>query len=214
MPLAMRLSSRWTLGLAALGLAVPAAAQNGAMWVDPYGRMLSMQFAGGNGAPPVPHDRSATEMARLFKSICLGDGGFDAAATAAGLTGDPITFPAGKKAPPLVLNLWKGEGLVVSQTGGFFAAPNAQCNSVFYVTALPLQQEVMDALTAAIGAPPSNLAAAADKSGKPKKYYSPEWKLDGPDGGRIVTAFVQKGDQSMPGARVHISVRAAKKAAK
>jgi len=190
------------------------AAQSGAMWVDSSGRMLSMQFAGGNGAPPAPLDRPAAEMARLFKAICLGDGNFGAAATTAGLTADPLTVPAGKKAPPLVLNMWRGEGLVVSQTGGFFAAPNAQCNAVFYVATLPAQQDVTDALGAALGSPPSNLAVATDKSGKPKKYYSPEWTLDGPDGGRIVTAFVQKGDQYMPGNRVHIAVRAARKAGK
>jgi hypothetical protein len=213
--LVSRLCFLGAVALAAFAAAMPAAAQSGAMWTDPLGRMLTFQFAGGSVASPAPADRPAAEMARLFKSICL-DGNdaaaIGSAAIAAGLAANPQTVPAGKK-PPITLNLWTGSGLVVSQTDGFFAAPNAQCNTAFYVLNMPSREEVTDALAAAIGSPPSNLSAATDKSGKPRKYYAPEWRLDGADGGRIVTAFVQKGDKYMPGDRVQISIRSAKKAA-
>jgi hypothetical protein len=204
--------------MTAFCLGAPALAQNGAMWVDEYGRMMSMNFAGGSGAPPAPVNMSAAEMAARFKSLCLDTGGLAAATAAAagqaGLTADPVSIPAGKKAPPVSLRLWSGPGTVVSLTDGFFATKVAQCNVTYYVATLPERQAVSDALAAAIGSGPSNLAEATDKKGKPKKWYTPEWRLGAAGSERIVTAFVARGSQYMPGDRVQISVRAAKKAGK
>jgi hypothetical protein len=205
--------------LMAIGLAAgPAAAQNGAMWVDPFGRMMSMQFAGGGGMPPRPMDRTAAQMAALFETLCLETGGDPAqiapAATSAGLDAAPFTVPAGKKAAPISMNVWTGPGLALSQTGGFFAAPNAQCNATFYVANLPAGPELTAALTEAIGLAPSNSAKATDKNGKPRKNFSPEWTVTGPAGAQIVTAMIGRDSQYMPGSRVQISVRAAKKAGK
>jgi hypothetical protein len=201
--------------LAMLLPASPTFAQSGAMWVDPLGRMMSMEFAGGNRAAPSPADRSAAEMARLFKSLCLDnwrDGpGLAAAAAAARLGAVHHTIPAGKKAAPVTLGVWTGDGLTLSQTSGFFATPAVQCNATFYVRSLPERQAVTDALAAAIGAQPSNLASATDKKGRPKKHYHPEWTLDPAGEPRVVTAFVAKGYSGMPGDRVQISVRAARK---
>jgi hypothetical protein len=201
--------------LAMLLPASPAFAQSGAMWVDPIGRMMSIQFAGGNSAAPGPSDRGAAEMARLFKTFCLDNwrdaDALTAAAAAGGLSAVPHTIPAGKKAATITLGVWVGEGLTLSATSGFFAAPTAQCNATFYVRALPEREAVTNALAAVMGAPPANLASATDKKGRPKKSYSPEWSLDTGGEPRIVTAFVAKGYSGMPGDRVQISVRAAKK---
>jgi hypothetical protein len=202
---------------ALLAIAVPAAAQNGAQWVDPYGRMTTLEFVGGRGAPPPPLDRPAGEMARLFKSLCLDTGGsaaeMGAAARQAAFDAAPFTIPGGK-AGDVVLGVWRGEGAVLSQSDGFFAAPNAQCNVSFYVTTVPESASVTEALAAAIGSPPSNLADATDKKGRPKKYYSPEWTIGEGAGARIVTAHVMKGSRTLPASRVQMSVRAAKKAGK
>jgi hypothetical protein len=199
--------------LAMLLPATPAFAQSGAMWTDPLGRMMSMQFVSGNPVAPNPRDRSPAEMARLFQTLCLENGGdgarLAASAAAAGLSAAPHTIPATKKATPVTLGVWTGEGLVLSQTAGFLAAP-AQCNTTFYVRALPEQQAVTDALAAVIGRAPSNLASATDKRGRLKKFYNPEW-LSAVGEPRIVTAFVAKGYSGMPGDRVQISIRAAKK---
>lgn len=196
-------------------LASPAVAQSGAMWVDPIGRMMSIQFAGTGPAAPGSRDRSTAEMAERFKTLCLdtwGSGsGLAAAAATAGLSDSSHTIPGSKKAAAIKLEVWTGEGLVLSQSPGFFAAQIAQCNATFYVGSLPERQAVIDALAAAIGSPPSNLSSALDKKGRPKKYYSPEWTLSSAGGSRIVTAFVGKGSSGMPGDRVQISVRAAKK---
>ncbi|MGZ8284610.1 MAG: hypothetical protein ACXW27_05755 [Allosphingosinicella sp.] len=195
--------------------ASPAFAQSGAMWIDPVGRMMSMQFVGGNIPAPDPRDKSPAEMANLFKTLCLDNGGggagLAAAAAAAGLSARRHTIPASKKTAPVTLGVWTREGLALSQTSGFFGRHPAQCNATFYVRALPERQAVMDALAAVIGAAPSNLASATDKKGRPKKYYNPEWSLDSGGEPRIVTAFVAKGYSSMPGNRVQISVRAARK---
>jgi len=200
--------------LAVLLPASPAFAQSGAMWTDPLGRMMSMQFVAGNPVAPAPRDRSPAEMARLFRTLCLESGGdgarVAASAAAAGLTAVPHTIPASKKAAPVTLGVWAGEGLILSQTSGFFAAPDAQCNATFYVRALPERQAVTDALAAVIGRAPSNLASATDKKGRLKKFYNPEW-LSAVGEPRIVTAFVAKGYSGMPGDRVQISIRAARK---
>jgi hypothetical protein len=201
--------------LAMLLPAIPAFAQSGAMWVDPLGRMMSMQFVGGNIAAPDPSDRSPAEMAGLFKALCLdnmgGGAGLAAAAAAAGLSARPHTIPGSKKTAPVTLGVWTREGLALSQTSGLFARHPAQCNATFYVRDLPERQAVIDALAAMIGAAPSNLASATDKKGRPKKYYNPEWSLDSGGEPRIVTAFVSKGYSGMPGDRVQMSVRAARK---
>lgn len=201
--------------LAGLLTACPAFAQSGAMWTDPLGRMMSMQFAGGSPIPPETRDRSPAEMASLFKSLCLDNWrngpGLDAAAAAAGLGTAHHTIPGTKKSAPVTLGVWTGGGLTLSQTSGFFATRAAQCNATFYVRTLPERQAMTDALAAVIGAAPSNLGSATDKKGRPKKYYNPEWTLDSAGEPRIVTAFVAKGYSGMPGDRVQISVRAAKK---
>ena len=120
-----------------------------------------------------PRDRSPAEMARMFQTLCLetaGDGArLAASAAAAGLSAVPHTIPATKKAAPVTLGVWTGDGLVLSQTSGFFAAPNTQCNATFYVRALPDRQALTDALAAVIGRAPSNLASATDKQGRLKK---------------------------------------------
>lgn len=194
--------------------AAPAAAQNGAMWVSPSGHMRSIIFRGGGGFPPSPIDRAPAEMARLFKSLCL-DGSaepvhFLESAREAGLQANPIEVAGTKKTGPVTIDLWNGEGLVVSRSEGHHTVPDAQCNATFYVSTLPDRQAVMDALSAVMGSTPSNLAAAVDKKGKPKKYFNPEWMAAAPAEARIVTAFVAKGDRYMPGNRVQISIRAPK----
>ncbi|HEX9946859.1 MAG TPA: hypothetical protein VGA98_04895 [Allosphingosinicella sp.] len=200
--------------LAMLLPAFPAFAQSGAMWTDPYGRMMSMQFVSGNPVAPEPRDRSPAEMASLFRTLCLESGGdgarLAASAAAAGLGAVPHTIPATKKSAAVTLGVWTGGGLILSQTSGFFAAPNAQCNATFYVRSLPERQAVTDALAAVIGRPPSNLASATDKKGRLKKFYNPEWSSQAGEP-RIITAFVAKGYSGMPGDRVQISIRAARK---
>ncbi|HEX8238890.1 MAG TPA: hypothetical protein VF574_04020 [Allosphingosinicella sp.] len=203
--------------LAVVALAAPSWGQNGAMWTDYRGGLVSIQFAGGGSPAPAPMDRPAAEMADLFKRLCLDSGGDEAgvalAATAAELTPTPHVVPGTKKAGPLTLNIWTANGLTLSRTDGFFAAPAPQCNTTFYVSTLPTRPDLTAAMNAAVGAQPSNLAAATDKKGQPKKNFSPEWTIDGPGGPRIVFASIGKSSQYMPGNRVQISVRAAKKAA-
>lgn len=202
---------------AALSLGTAASAQGGAMWVDPLGRMMSMQF-GTDGPVPTLRSRSPADMAGLFKRLCLDTGRdpatFSAAAAGAGLRAEPYTIPFGKKTAPVVLNLWNGDGLVLSESAGFFAARVAQCNASFYLPEPSSREDVTAAMAAAIGSAPSNAAKAVDKKGKPKKYFSPEWTIDGPAGPRIVTLFVGLGDERYPGHRVQMSVRDSKKAAR
>lgn len=198
-----------------LAFAVPAAAQNGAMWVSDRGQMMSFQFTGGSGEAPPPLDRGAAEMAAQFVTLCLENGGGGVAlpgvADNAGLAAIPFTIAGSKKTEPVTLGIWRSPGTVVSMANGFLGANAAQCNVTYYVAALPDRQAVTDALSTAIGSGPSNLAAATDKKGKPKKYYTPEWTAEG---GRTVTAHVAKGHQYMPGNRVQISVWTANKAGK
>lgn len=194
--------------------AAPATAQNGAMWVSPSGEMMGIIFRGGDGLPPSPMDRAPAEMAHLFKALCL-DGSaeparFLEAARDAGLQAAPLETVGGKKTAPVTLDLWSGQGLVVSRSEGNDAIPTAQCNATFYVSTLPDRQKVTDAISAEVGLPPSNLAAAIDKKGKPKKFFNPAWTMAGPADARIVTAFVDKGNHYMPGNRVQISIRTPK----
>lgn len=194
-------------------LAVPAAAQNGAMWTDDKGRMMSLSF----GAPtpqPAPAARDAAAMATLFKQVCV-DGwaapeAVGAAAAAQGLSSEPQTLPFGKT--PLTLDIWRGEGVAVSRADAFLGNKARQCNATFYVPALPAATDVAQATSAALGAEPANAAKAVNKKGEPNKGYQPEWTLTAPDGGTwIATAFVAKDSQYMPGNRVQLALRAAGK---
>ena len=202
----------------AASLAGPALAQNGAMWVDEYGRMMSMQFTGADAPAPQPHERSAAEMAALFKKVCLdtdGDPGRLGPAIVlaqAGLMPEPFTIPGGKKMQPVTLNIWRGRGAVVSQTGGFFASKVAQCNVVFYVDRLLPPAELTAALSQAFGAAPANAAAATKKNGKPNNNFVPEWAAAIGGAPAVVVAHVAKGYSAMPGNRVQIAVKAVRKA--
>ena len=145
------------LAAAVVGLlaAAPAAAQNGAMWVDDHGRMTSYAFAGGSGMAPNAEARPTAELAGLFERVCLGGGAAsaatDAAAKAAGLVAAPFTLPGSRKAPPVTLDLWTGPGLVVSRTDGFLGSRSRQCNATFYLPVLPPRDEHASAVAAALG---------------------------------------------------------------
>lgn len=208
--------------LASLGLIVSvsttAAAQNGAVWLDDVGRMMTMQFAGGSGTPPDPIDRSPQQMVELFKALCVDTNGdparIDLAAKApnASLEAEPFTIAGTKKAPPLVLGIWRGQGIVLSRTDGFFAAPDAQCNTVFYVNVIPDRQSLTDALASSLGSAPTNVAKAMKKNGKPNNGYVPEWSvLSGTGTKQVIAAYVSKGSPYAPGNRVQIAIRAPKK---
>lgn len=197
----------YACAILAILAAAPAAAQNGAMWVNPSGGVRSFIFRGGDGQTPAPMDRAPAEMARLFKSLCIDGsaepGRFPEAAEAAGLQASPVELAGNKKSGPVTLDLWTAQGLVVSRSEGHNAVPTPQCNTTFYVATLPDRQAVTDVVSAAMGSAPSNLASSIDKKGKPKKYFTPEWTA----GGRIVSADISKHNRYMPGNRVQISVR-------
>ena len=59
-----------------------------------------------------------------------------------------------RNAPPIELGIWRGEGMVLARTDGFFAAPSAQCNATYYVNNLPDRDAVFAALTARLGMEP------------------------------------------------------------
>ncbi len=195
--------------MAAVLLSASASAQNGAVWSDGPGRLTTLQFAGGEASPPAAVDRDPSEMVRLFKQLCL-DTANDPAAIAASaarvvppLTANPYTIPATKKSGPIELGIWQGNGLVVSRTGGFFAAPSAQCNMTFYVNTLPDLPTTIAALNASLGSP-TNAADAVKKNGKPNKTYRANWVAAN---GYLVDAQIIRGSQFMTGNRVQLISR-------
>jgi hypothetical protein len=193
--------------LALLAASAPAFAQNGAVWMDDKGRPTTLQFAGGSGAPPPAMARSPEDMSALFKQLCLDTQSNPANAAVAGLTAAPQTIPGGKSSPELVLNVWRGDGLVVSQTDGFFVAPNAQCTAVFYVTALPASGDMAKALEATLGRPPANADKAVKKNGKPNDSWSPEWEIPVRGAAWLLTVHVIADSRYTPGDQVQIAIR-------
>ena len=204
---------------AIVSLAPPAGAQDGAMWVSDRGNMLLLQFSGGAASAGVaPKDRAPGDMANAFKRLCVDTGSrkaaMDAIAQADGLVYGPFTLPATKKAAEVVMPIWRIDGLVVSQTDGFFSAPTAQCNATFYIVSPPDRQAVQDAMSSVMGKPPLNIALATKKNGEPAKYYSPEWAVTGADASSwIASVTVSKDSPSLPGNRVQITLRASKQKA-
>lgn len=166
---------RAAAAIALAGLAGSAGAQDGASWATGDGAMTTLMFGGGSGLPPAPAAIAPDEMARLFKRLCLDTNGdpaaIDAAAAAVSpaLTAAPMKVSAGKNKPEIQLHLWRGPGIVVAQTDGFFAVREAQCNITFYPTALPDAASLATALGAAIGTGPTNAAEAVKGNGKPTR---------------------------------------------
>jgi hypothetical protein len=196
------------LGIAA---AMPALAQNGAMWLDDKGRTTTLQFGGPTAQPPVSVDTPTTDMVDLFDSACLPKSGtaHDAAtalAKANRLEPKSFTVAGTKKDPPLELAIWHGAGVVVAVTDGFFVAPQAQCNAVFYVNDLPEQAKLIAAMQDKYGAP-VNAAEAVDKKGKARKYFIPEWSTTVGGKAFLVSATNMGSSTYMPGNRVHLAAR-------
>jgi len=182
-----------------------ASAQNGAYWVDDRGRMMSLQFAGGSGPLPSPVDREPAAMTEMFKQICVDNAGVpekvEGIRESMNLEYNQQTLGAGKKKPPAILNIWHSDGLVISQTDGFFAAPTKQCNASFYMSTLPTNDDMVAALSE-----PTNAGNAFKKNGKPNKKYSPEWVLADGNGKRaIVRSYISKASQYMLGNRVQLT---------
>lgn len=198
--------------------AAPAAAQNGAVWTDDLGRMVTLEFSGPPAQPVIARDRTPGEMAAAFKKLCVDtQASAEAIAPVAqesGLEPAAFTIPATKKVGPIALQIWRSDGLALAQTDGFFAAPQHQCNAIFYMATLPQDAAVNGALAEALGKQASNAADAFRKDGKPNKRYVAEWVLDGADGGSwTASAIVAQGSRYVPGNRVLISLRASSKKA-
>lgn len=188
------------LGAAILSLSAAAAAQSGAMWVDRYGRMTSLNITGTATPPPAAADRTPGEMAALFQRLCVAA---SADPAAAGLTAVPFTATGGR--PPMVLDIWHGPGVVLSRSDRFLVTQKAQCNIVFYVNSLPEPQTVQEAVSAALGAQPTNAARATKRNGRPNAGFVPEWSVGA---GQIAVAHVSRNSPSLPGHRVQLSLRA------
>jgi hypothetical protein len=184
---------------ASLSFSAAAAAQNGAMWVDRYGRMTTLTMSGGETPAPAPADRTAAEMAALFQQMCVAP---SADPAAAGLTALPFT--TGGRSPS-VFDIWHGPGVVLARSERFFITQKAQCNAVFYVNTLPERQAVHEAVSAALGAPPSNAARATKRNGQPNRSFVPEWSVGT---AQVAVAHVGRSSPSLPGHRVQLSLRA------
>ena len=196
---------------AALALALPAAAdaQNGAMWVDRYGRMMTLTMSGGETPAPPPADRTPAEMAALFQQMCVAASADPSAAgfavpgpAAAGLLAVP--FATGGRSPDL-FDIWHGPGVVLARSERFYVTQKAQCNLVFYVNTLPEPQAVHQAVSAALGAPPANAARATKRNGQPNRGFVPEWSVGT---AQVAVAHVSRNNRSLPGHRVLLSLRA------
>jgi hypothetical protein len=139
-------------------------------------------------------------MAALFQRLCAA-GSADPAA--AGLTAVPFTAAGGRT--PMVLDIWHAPGIVLSRSDRFLVTQKAQCNTVFYVNALPEAQAIHEAVSAALGAQPSNAARATKRNGRPNPSFVPEWSLGA---GQLAVAHVSRNSRSLPGHRVQLSLRA------
>ncbi|AJA07596.1 hypothetical protein SKP52_03335 [Sphingopyxis fribergensis] len=188
-----------------------ALAQNGAMWVDDKGRTTILGYGGPDTGSPISANTPVGDMVDLFDSVCLPKAGkpHDAATTLAAenrLEARPFIIAGTKKEPPIELAIWHAPGAVLAATDGFFAAPQAQCNAVFYVNALPDRAELVSAMQSKYGAP-VNADEATDKNGKPRKYYTPEWSITSNGNALMVSATLMAASRSTPGNRVHLAAR-------
>lgn len=176
--------ARLAAGAAALLASLPLQplqAQLGGAWSDKYGRSLVMHFGGVGATDLPPGTRQVEESAQAFKRICV-DSGLDrekvgAAAEAAGWGFRYQAVEVPMKPKPIDIGGWTAPGAAVLTTRKLFFAPNPQCNLVVAVQSLPGTAELRAALTAALGAEPTNSAAATKRNGEPNPRYQPEWVM-------------------------------------
>ncbi len=151
----------------------------------------------------------------LFKRLCVDANGapeaVGVAASEQGFEAQPVEVRTSKKRPEVRLPIWRGRGVTVAQTDGFFEVPLRQCNITFHVVSPPETTFVADAVSTQLGFSPFNAAAAFKKNGKPNKSYCPEWNITGPDGTEwIGAAIVSKANRFSLGNHVQLSLRARK----
>jgi hypothetical protein len=166
-----------------------------------------MDFGDQSGVPVQPVARSATELAALFKDVCLSsEDNFrnSLVGNAHELTAAPVTVNT--EWGRVSLDIWRGKGAVLSRSQGFYAAQFPQCNVLFYLDQPLRSVEGVEAVSLALaGVRPS-------KSTVSKRYpvYRSEWNIALAGMPAVVSTQVWQPSESASGSRVFMSVRKTK----
>lgn len=172
------------LGLLALGVSTPALAD---VWIDDVGRSMTLQFPGMQPLVLAPAAHSIDDAANLFKAACLS-GSFARTSVGAVLTQSGWGFAfVDQMMPfkePVNVGGFRAADAAVNVSEGSFFNKRPQCNLLFRAAAPHDQATAITALSATLGAAPSN-AADAVKKGKPNKRYQPEWVIPAATGGTL-----------------------------
>jgi hypothetical protein len=154
-------------------------------WVDSIGRSTELTFPGSSPVKLSAGEHSLAEGVAAFDRLCVKTG-FDRAAveTAVNASGWNLVYRAEMMPfkPPVDVGGWNAPDATLRVANGIFFNKKPQCSFMFAPQGGADMTAAQGALTALLGAAPANAAKQFDKSGKPKKYYTPEWTLPGAGG--------------------------------
>jgi hypothetical protein len=174
--------------LAALALLASATSAMAGAWVDDLGRSTEMQCPGSTSPVYTANGHSVADGVELFGAVCLKNG-FDRAAAEPVVVGSGWSFSyRAEMMPfkePVDIGGWNAPDATLRMANGIFFNKKPQCSLAFRPQETADIAAVQDAMSKLLGKAPENAAKQFDKSGKPKKYYTPQWSLLGPDGAAI-----------------------------
>lgn len=173
----------WT-SLLWLSLSTGAAA---APWIDDVGRSMSFNFPGSTQIQLAPNDKELAEGIKAFETLCLKTN-FDKELVKIAVKEinwefvyQEELFPSKN---PVDVGGWNSKDSALRVAGEIFFNKKAQCNLTFYPAKAAGISDVQSQFTTLLGKEPRNADRQFKKSGKPRKYYSPEWEITSSDGSK------------------------------
>lgn len=156
-------------------------------WIDDVGRSMNFNYPGSTPIQLAPNGKELAEGITAFETLCLKTN-FEKELVKIAVKEIGWEFVYQEELIPLKnpvdVGGWNSKDSVLRVASEIFFNKKAQCNLTFYPAKVVGISDVQSEFTELLGKEPRNAHKQFNKSGKPRKYYSPEWEITSSDGSK------------------------------
>lgn len=167
-----------------LSLSTGAAA---APWIDDIGRSMNFNSPSSTQIQLEPNGKELAEGIKAFETLCLKTN-FEKELVKIAVKEINWGFIYQEELislkNPVDVGGWNSKDSALRVAGKIFFNKKAQCNLTFYPAKAVGISDVQSEFTTLLGKEPRNADRQFKKSGKPRKYYSPQWEITSSDGSK------------------------------